>query len=103
MHRQGLKTTLAIFGLCLIALSITLAARKVSGQNTDAQMSAQVYNPYPPGILPSNLNPEIERVRRELRVLEGRALARWRTLPPPILRGQPLTLQNSGTEAIETL
>jgi cytochrome c peroxidase len=49
------------------------------------------------------LNPEIERVRRELRVLEGRALARWRALKPPVLTGQPPALQNTGTEAVETL
>ena len=42
-------------------------------------------------------------MRRELRVLEGRALARWRALKPPILVGQPPTLQNTGTEAVETL
>ncbi|HET8922460.1 MAG TPA: hypothetical protein VFN26_05625, partial [Candidatus Acidoferrum sp.] len=103
MHRQTLTTILAIFVPCTIALSMTLAARKLSGQNAGGQASVQAYNPYPPGILPSDLNPEIERVRRELRVLEGRGLARWRALPPPILRGQPQALQNTGTEAIETL
>jgi cytochrome c peroxidase len=51
----------------------------------------------------NDLNPEIERVRRELRVFEQRALARWRALPTPILTGQPQALQNTGTEAIETL
>ena len=103
MHRQTLTTILAIVVLCTIALSMRLVARKPSGQSAGAHTSVQAYNPYPPGILPTDLNPEIERVRRELRVLEERALARWRTLPPPILRGQPFTLQNTGTEAIETL
>ena len=36
-------------------------------------------------------------------VIESRAIARWHALPPPILTGQPPILQNSGTEAIETL
>ena len=103
MNRGTLTIVIAIFVLCAVALCMTLAARKVSGQNADAQKSAQAYNPYPPGILPSDLNPEIERVRRELRVLEGRALARWRALKPPILTGQPPTLQSTGTEAVETL
>jgi len=103
MHRQTLTTTLAIFVPCTIALCMTPAARKPSGQNAGAQPSVQAYNPYPPGILPTDLNPEIERVRRELRVLEQRALARWRALPTPILTGQPQALQNTGTEAIETL
>jgi cytochrome c peroxidase len=62
-----------------------------------------VYNPYPEGILPSDLNSEIERVLREGDVVEGRALARWHALKPPILTGQPPVLQDTGTEAIEIL
>ena len=88
---------------CTIALSMTLAARKLAGQNAGGQVSMQAYNPYPPGILPSDLNPEIEGVRRERRMLEQRALERWHDLKPPLVRGQPPTLQNTGTEAIETL
>jgi len=67
------------------------------------QQSPPDYNPYPPGILPSNLNSEIARVLQEVDFIEKRALARWRALPPPTLTGQPPTLQNTGTEAIETL
>jgi cytochrome c peroxidase len=36
-------------------------------------------------------------------VIEDRAIARWHALAPPLLRGQPPVLQNSGTESIETL
>src|SRR5215470_17805749 len=103
MNRGTLTIIISILVLCAIALFMTLAGRKHSGRNADAQTSAQAYNPYPPGILPSDLNPEIERVRRELRIVEGRALARWRALKPPILAGQPPTFQNTGTEAVETL
>ena len=103
MQGRALAPMIWIFVLGMIALCMTLPARKVSGQNADAQTHTQVYDPYPPGILPSDLNAEIERVRRELRVLEGRALERWHGLQPPILTGQPPTLQNTGTEAIETL
>src|SRR5260370_10940337 len=71
MNRGTLTIILSIFVLCTVALCMTLAARRVSGQSPDAQTSAQVYNPYPPGILPSDLNPEIGRVRRELRAPEG--------------------------------
>jgi cytochrome c peroxidase len=62
-----------------------------------------VYNPYPPGILPADLNAEINRVLREINVIENRAIQRWHSLQPPILTGQPPTLQNTGTEAVETL
>ena len=103
MQGRALAPMISIFVLCMIALCLTLPARKVSGQNAKAQTSDQVYNPYPPGILPSDLDTEIERVRRELRVLEQRALERWHGLQPAILAGLPPTLQNTGTEMVETL
>ena len=62
-----------------------------------------VYNPYPPGILPPDIESEIARVLREVDFIEGRAIAEWHALPPPTLTGQPPVLQNTGTEANETL
>src|SRR5256714_10175579 len=53
------------------------------------------YNPYPPGILPADLVSELERVRREVRLIFQQALPQWRALPPPNLTGQPPTLQGS--------
>ena len=103
MHREGFTVLIGILVLCIIALCLTLPDQKVSGQNPKAQTSEQAYNPYPPGTLPSDLDAEIERVRRELRVLEQRALERWHGLQPPVLTGQPPTLQNTGTEMVETL
>src|SRR5215469_12204325 len=103
MNRGRLVMLIPIFALCMAALYVTLPARKVAGQNADAEIPAQVYNPYPPGIVPSDLNAEIGRVRRELRVLEGRALERWHGLKPPTISGQPPTFHYTGTEAIETL
>src|SRR6266481_3972397 len=101
MNRR-IVTIASVVVLCAVALSMTLTERKVSAQSASA-LSDPVYNPYPPGILPPDLNPEIERVRRELRVVETRALARWAALTPPTLTGQPPILQNTGTEAVETL
>jgi cytochrome c peroxidase len=86
----------------VLALLITLAKRKASPSGEPAP-SASVYNPYPPGILPTDLDSEIARVQREVGVIEDRALARWHTLQPPILAGQPPVLTNIGTETIETL
>src|SRR5712675_1563770 len=42
---------------------------------------APVYNPYPPGFLPADLNMEIDRVTREIDGIENEALAQWRALP----------------------
>src|ERR1700750_123449 len=41
-----------------------------------------IYNPYPPGILPPDLDSELARVEREVDVIEARAIARWQALPP---------------------
>src|SRR4030081_1483243 len=53
--------------------------------NNDDQHPPAVYNPYPPGILPSDLNSELARVLREVDFIEERALAQWRALTPPVL------------------
>jgi hypothetical protein len=74
-----------------------------------AQTSAQAtYNPYPPGILPANLDSEIARVLREIDVIEARAIERWHSLPLPtrldVRPGpNPPVLKDTGTESIETL
>ena len=101
MNRRPL-TIISVIALCAFALCMSLAPSKVSAQNT-ATPPASVYNPYPPGILPPDLNSEIERVLREVDFVEARAVARWKALKPPILTGQPPILQKYGTEAVETL
>src|ERR1700681_1390960 len=100
MNRRTLAIV-AVVVVCVLALVMTLAKRKVSP--SESALSESVYNPYPPGILPSDLDSEIARVLREVDVIEDRALARWHTLQPPIRTGQPPVLLNIGTEATETL
>src|SRR5277367_6945532 len=101
MNRRTLAMVAGVVG-CMLALLMTLTKRKVSPRSESA-LSDSVYNPYPPGILPPDLDSEIARVQREVEVIEGRALARWHALPPRILTGQPPVLLNVGTEATETL
>src|SRR5713101_6404862 len=86
------------FLICTGLISVQAGA-----QETDNDQHPRVYNPYPPGIVPSNLSSEIARVLREVDLIESRALERWHALKPPTLTGQPPVLQNTGTEAIETL
>jgi cytochrome c peroxidase len=62
-----------------------------------------IYNPYPPGILPADLDAELARVLREIDGIEAIAMAQWKALPPPNLTGQPPTLQGTGTAAVEIL
>src|SRR5258708_22346950 len=87
-----------------IAAAMFILVHIVRGQSEEASAPFKsVYNPYPPGILPSNLSSEVARVLREVDVIEDRALAQWHALEPPIVAGQPPILQNTGTAAMETL
>jgi cytochrome c peroxidase len=89
----------------IVALLICsgLISVQTAAQETDNAQQTPIYNPYPPGILPPDLNKEIARVLREVDFIESRAIARWHALKPPTLTGQPPTLQDTGTEAVETL
>ena len=100
MNRRTLAIV-AVVAVCMLALVMALAKGKVS--TSESALSVPVYNPYPPGILPTDLDSEIARVQREVDVVEDRALTRWHTLQPPVRAGQPPVLTNIGTEAIETL
>ena len=90
-------------GSAVIGAAVLTAASIYSLHHVQAQSASPIYNPYPGGILPPDLGSEIARVQREVDVIESRALALWHALPPPVVTGQPPTLQNTGTEAIETL
>ena len=105
------RQLIALLIICAaVAASLLISTRPMSAQNGvdqgqkgDRDKPSPTYNPYPPGILPSDLNSEMARVLREVEVIEGRALARWHALTPPVLTGQPPILQNTGTESMETL
>jgi cytochrome c peroxidase len=91
----------------LLIFAAVIGALFLSSGTAVAQTSANFnpppYNPYPPGILPPNLNSEIARVRQEVGIVEHEALAQWKTLPPPTLTGQPPTLQGTGMKANQLL
>jgi cytochrome c peroxidase len=64
---------------------------------------SKAYDPYPLGILPSDLPYEIERVRREVRGIFKEALAEWQASPPPVATGNPPIFQGTGYQAVEIL
>jgi cytochrome c peroxidase len=91
-------------------LTVFDAASAQDGSSTAKKKppSPAIYNPYPPGILPDDIESEIERVRREVRGIFKEALAKWRALPPPARSntqgiGNPPTLQGTGYEAVRIL
>jgi cytochrome c peroxidase len=74
-----------------------------SGRSDGESAAVPVYNPYPQGILPSDLDSEIQRVRREENSVEQEAISEWLALTPPTVTGNPPIQQNTGTAAVETL
>src|SRR6202166_2065567 len=99
MRRKNLPVAAIVVGIVLGYTVITYCQ-----QNS----SPAVYNPYPPGILPADLDSETARVLREVDVIEGRAIKRWHSLPPPTPvptrpGPNPPVLKDTGTESIETL
>jgi cytochrome c peroxidase len=101
-------TLLRLSIACLLMLAaLIIISQIVSGQpdtiEDETTQAAPVYNPYPPGILPPDLNAEINRVLREIDVIEARAIERWHSLPPPTVTNQPPILKDTGTESVETL
>ncbi|MDB6046386.1 MAG: hypothetical protein JWM63_4937 [Gammaproteobacteria bacterium] len=113
MSRNTLITVAAAFTMTLGAciLPQTVSAQQESAAATTAGKpppTTPIYNPYPPGILPSDLVSEIDRVLREVDVIEKRAIERWQSLPPPTRSGlrpgpNPPVLKGTGTELTEAL
>jgi cytochrome c peroxidase len=97
MRRFICVSTLAIFAA--MAGTLFVRVRTVSAQAPSTQPARTIYNPYPRGILPADLVSEIARVRREVAFIEAEAIAQWQALTPPVLTGQPPTLQGTGQRA----
>ncbi len=95
-------TIISVVVLCLLALCMSVGGRKVSAQSA-APAAEPIYNPYPPGILPSDLPSELARVLREIDGIETEAIAQWHATPPAVVSGQPPVLQNSGVPLVEIL
>ena len=92
-----------LVGILLICTASVVAAVLLFSRPVEKSKVMPPYNPYPPGILPSNLVSEIARVRREVASIEDEAVAQWRALPPPTLTGQPPILQGTGMRANQLL
>jgi cytochrome c peroxidase len=84
-----------------------ISSRLLRAQDQEAAPQQAVtptpYNPYPPGILPNDLNSEIARVQREVRTIYNQYVAQFHALPPPNFQGNPPTLQGSGYESVRIL
>src|SRR6266446_3667473 len=70
---------------------------------TDDVVFPKVYCPYPPGLIPSDLTTESERVRREIRGIEQEAIAQAAALGPLMPTSPAQTLAGNGVRALEVL
>jgi len=99
MNRQALIALLGASAVVVLGLVVVPKAVPAA----EERPPPPAYNPYPPGILPPDLASEIERVRREVKVVFQQALGESRALPPSTVTGQPPTQQGSGYRAVKTL
>jgi cytochrome c peroxidase len=97
--RQKRLIVLAAASAATIAVAMSISTHIVRGQAAPAP----VYNPYPPGILPSDLDAEVARVLREVDFIEQEAIGQWHALVPPTLTGNPPILQDTGVASVEVL
>jgi cytochrome c peroxidase len=103
------RRLIASLTLCAgMAAAFLVPARHISAQNNegkkgDPDKPPPFYNPYPPGILPPDLQQETERVRREVRFIEKEAMAEWLQLGPVTYTGQPPIIQGNGYQAMRVL
>src|SRR3989449_6471955 len=117
MNRRGLIALMRTSAIVVMAFLVApeavpaqkdSAAQKDSkdpkgGKNAKVGQTPTPYNPYPPGILPADLESELDRVQREIGFIFQQALAEFRALPPPNLTGLPPILQGSGYDMVRTL
>jgi cytochrome c peroxidase len=107
MRRTVFITMSGTFALILGAWTLpqSLSAQRLMPEAAHKKSPGPlpIYNPYPPGLLPSDLQAELDRVRREVGNIFKEALAEWRATPPPTVTGNPLTLQGSGMRLVQIL
>jgi cytochrome c peroxidase len=100
--------TIAVLLLGIGFLSVGAGAQQRGNEEARAPQEKQVqqppaYNPYPPGILPSDLPQELERVRGEISFIENEAIGEWHALGPIAYTGQPPIIKGNGYQAMRVL
>src|ERR1700676_4650069 len=103
--RRNATTLITVTVASLLGiLSFTLTgSTEESLKSEDRSKHPPLYNPYPPGIVPADVESELIRVRHEVKVIFNRYFQEWKALPPPTLTGQPPTLQGTGYDAVRIL
>jgi cytochrome c peroxidase len=100
---RRMLTVITVIVVCAAVLCFSPSQRKVSAQSASAPPTLATYNPYPTGILPSDLNSELARVLREVNGIESEAIGQWHAIPPPTPTGNPPILKDTGVASVEIL
>ena len=93
---------IAVLSLSTLAIAVLLVCIRpasVRAERGDKDQPAATYDPYPAGILPSDLNSETARVLREIDRHREQGSCAMACPAAATLTGQPPILQDSGTEA----
>ncbi len=103
MKRTVLLITSAVWLLILVAflLSPSSAKEKEKPKEEKPEPSPTAYNPYPPGILPADLDSELMRVQREIQGIEDATLVQAKALPPLTFTTNPPIIHLNGYQAVE--
>jgi cytochrome c peroxidase len=87
----------------LLAATLLVSSQPTSAKKPIPTPSPMIYNPYPFGILPTDLDSEVMRVQRETNSIETEALGQAAALPTPIFTSNPPSIHGSGYQSIEVL
>src|SRR5690349_18295309 len=105
-HTSILATTALATVLGILSVPHTGSAQSITESAAITPIPpARIYNPYPPGILPSDINLEIARVQREITGIFNQALSEMAILfeNPPTPTGNPPILEGTGYQAQQIL
>ncbi|MEO1089727.1 MAG: cytochrome c peroxidase [Pseudomonadota bacterium] len=91
-----------LVGLSLAGTALVVPADAQTA-SPEAPAERQLYDPYPPGILPADLATEVERVRRETQVAFDRAMTEWEDLASARGDGGPQAVAGADYQAVSLL
>jgi cytochrome c peroxidase len=104
MRRHTTELVTAGLAAVLGVFSVPLAGFTEARAQVGVDQPIPPYNPYPSGILPANLQSELQRVRFEVQTIFDRYFAEYQALTPlPTLTGQPPTLFPNAYDAVRIL
>ena len=98
MKPARLVTVLLILAAGIGTLFLS-SGTAIAQTSTNNNFTPPPYNPYPPGILPPDLVPEIARVQREVATIENEAIQQWHAFAGSDIDRSTPNSSGNGTES----